>query len=136
MFPEIARAMQDDQMRKEFGARIKALRKQRKWTQKELATKLEVRLSQLNKYEAGVHVPPVEKLLLIAELYDTTIDYLVTGNHADDKPLHDTRLLERFRSLENFDLDDRETVVKLIDAMIAKKTMERTLEQFKGKTAR
>ncbi len=40
----------NDNIRKGFGLRIKELRKQKKWTQKELASKIDVRFPQLNKY--------------------------------------------------------------------------------------
>jgi len=64
--------MSDLELRKKLGSRIKKLRKQQKWTQKDLSAKIDVRFSQLNKYEAGLHVPPVEKLILLAEIYNTT----------------------------------------------------------------
>jgi len=40
----------------------------------------------------------------------------VTGNRSEDRPLHNIRLMERFKELEKFVADDRETVIKLIDA--------------------
>jgi len=116
----LAQMLNDSDLRKAFGGRIKTLRKQRGWTQKELAAKLDVRFAQLNKYESGLHVPPIEKLLALAEVFNTTIDYLVTGNETDDRPLHNTRLLERFKAATHFDAESQETVINLIDAMIVK----------------
>ena len=66
----------------------------------------------------------LDKLVLIAEVLDTTVDYLLTGNRSDERPLHNIRLLERFRSLEDFETEDKEAVVKLIDAMIVKNQVE------------
>ena len=51
--------MQNDDIRKAFGARLKNLRKKKKLTQKELAEKINVRFPQLNKYECGLHAPPL-----------------------------------------------------------------------------
>ncbi len=116
--------MQDDKLRAAFGARLKELRKQREWTQKELASKLGVRFSHLNKYEGGWHIPPADKLVQMAETLDVTIDYLLTGDGAEEKPLHNTRLLERFRALEAASQEDRETVIKLIDALIVRHRVE------------
>lgn len=48
----------------------------------------------------------------------------VTGNRSEDRPLHNIRLMERFKKLEKFVADDRETVIKLIDAMIVKQRVE------------
>jgi len=116
--------MLDNDIRKQFGLRIRRLRKQKKWTQKELAEKIDVRFPQLNKYEGGLHTPPMEKLIQLAEAFDTTVDYLLTGNRSEERPLHNFRLLERFRALEDFQAEDQEAVIKLIDAMIVKNQVE------------
>ena len=125
--------MGDMDIRKDFGLRIKALRKQKKWTQKELATKIDVRSPQLNKYECGLHAPPIEKLVTMAEIFDTTVDYLLTGDRADEKPLHNLRLLERFKAMEDFAAEDREAVLTLIDALIVKARVEGAIRPFEKK---
>ncbi|HEY7885301.1 MAG TPA: helix-turn-helix transcriptional regulator [Cellvibrionaceae bacterium] len=51
-------ALQDPDFRKAFGIRLKELRKQKRWSQKELAAKVEIRFQQLNKYESGLNLPP------------------------------------------------------------------------------
>lgn len=116
--------MQANEIRKEFGKRIKYFRQQRHLTQKEMAAKLEVALSQYNKYEYGLHVPPIEKLVLLADFFDTTIDYLITGSRTDDRVLNNTRFLKRFKELEGFDADDQEAMIKVLDAMIMKNKVQ------------
>lgn len=116
--------MLDSDIRKGLGLRIKELRKQHKWTQKELAAKLDMQFAQLNKYEGGLHAPPLDKIVELAEIFDTTVDYLLTGNRSDERPLHNLRLLERFKELEEVNAGDQETVIKLIDAMIVKNKVE------------
>jgi transcriptional regulator with XRE-family HTH domain len=106
------------ELRKQFGQRIKAQRRQKGWTQKELGAQLGVNYQQVNKYEAGLHSPPFEKLVELAELFETSIDYLVTGNQSAPRPLHHIRLWERFRTLEGLDHDDQESVIKVVDALI------------------
>jgi transcriptional regulator with XRE-family HTH domain len=110
-----------------FGARLKELRKKKGWTQKELASKVSIRFSQLNKYESGLHAPPLDKLVELAEVLDTDLDYLLTGNRSEGVPLRSTRLIERFRELEEFSSEDREAVLRLIDAMIVKRRVEGAL---------
>ncbi|MES9904933.1 MAG: helix-turn-helix transcriptional regulator [Sedimenticola sp.] len=119
--------MQDSEIRKAVGTRIKQLRKQKSWTQKELAKCIEGSYQQLNKYESGIHTPPLDKLIQLSKALDTTIDYLITGQVAEDMPLHNQRLLERFKLLESFNVSDKETVINLIDAMIAKQRMEQAM---------
>jgi transcriptional regulator with XRE-family HTH domain len=125
--------MATDQLRKKFGVRIKELRKNKKWTQKELANKIDVRFPQLNKDECGLHTPPMDKLVKLSEVFDTTIDYLLTGDRTDERPLHNLRLMERLQELEAFASEDQETVIKLIDAMIVKNKVEGAIKPFEKK---
>ena len=125
--------MVTDQLRKNFGIRIKELRKNKKWTQKELANKIDVRFPQLNKYECGLHTPPMDKLVKLSEVFDTTIDFLLTGDKTEERPLHNLRLLERLQELEQFASEDQETVIKLIDAMIVKNKVEGAIKPFEKK---
>jgi transcriptional regulator with XRE-family HTH domain len=133
MIRELTSIMQNKEILRGFGRRIKELRKQKKWTQKELAAKLDLRFAQLNKYECGLHVPPLKKIIQLAEIFDTTVDYLLTGDRSDERPLHNTRLLERFRALEDFQAEDQEAVIKLIDAMIVKHNVQGAVNPFDKK---
>ena len=119
--------MQDPEIRKALGAHMKKLRKQKGWSQKELAKRIDGSYQQLNKYESGLHSPPLHKLIQIAEALDTTIDYLILGQITGIEPIHSRRLFERFKVLESFEPNNQETVISLIDAMIAKQKMERAL---------
>ena len=115
--------MKDKDMRKAFGARLKTLRKNKKWTQKELANKLNIGLSQYNKYECGMHIPPIEKLIQISNLFDTTLDYLLKGNETDMTELHSIKLMKRFREMVNFDEEEQDAILQVLDAMIMKNKM-------------
>jgi transcriptional regulator with XRE-family HTH domain len=119
--------MHDDALRKAFGARLKNLRKQKNWSQKELATKVGIRFQQLNKYESALNIPPAETLIKLAHTLDVTIDYLLTGNPIEDSPLANLSLFKRFQVLEKFNQEDQNTVIKVIDAIIAKQRMETAL---------
>jgi len=130
MIEDLRLTMQDKGILREFGTRVKALRKQRRWTQKELASKVGVRSAQLNKYECGYHAPPVDRLIRLAELLDTTVDYLLSGEQTEASPLRSCRLLDRFRALEQFEAKDLEAVITLIDALIVKRRVEGVMNPF------
>ncbi|MFN7550502.1 MAG: helix-turn-helix domain-containing protein [Pseudomonadota bacterium] len=119
--------MQDTELRKAFGARLKALRKAKRWSQKELAGKVDIRFQQLNKYESGLNVPPADMLVKLADALATSVDYLLTGNASDESPLANSRLFKRFQHVEALSADDQETVIKIIDAMLAKQRVESAL---------
>ncbi len=126
---EILLAMQNNEgFRKAFGARLKQLRKQRHWSQKELANLVEIRFQQLNKYESGLNIPPAEMLIKLADALNTTTDYLLTGNPMEDSPLQDSSLFRRFQEMESFDKEDKATVINVIDAIIAKRRVEGALK--------
>ena len=119
--------MQNKSFGKALGSRLKQLRKQKRWTQKELAGKVEIRFQQLNKYESGLNIPPAEMLVKLADVLGTSVDYLLTGNPIEDSPLANSRLFQRFKMLEDMNPSDREAIITLIDAMIAKHQMEDAL---------
>jgi transcriptional regulator with XRE-family HTH domain len=127
MDQRITHLMQDSELRRAFGARVKQLRKQRHWTQKALARKVEIRFQLLNKYEGGQHIPSAETLIRLAEALDTSLDYLLTGNPVEDSPLASSRLFQRFKTLEGLAKEDQDAVITLIDAVIAKHRMEAAL---------
>lgn len=119
--------MQDSALRQAFGARVKQLRKEHGWSQKQLAGQLDIRFQLLNKYEGGLHIPPPETLIKLADTLGTTVDYLLTGNPQQELPNVDDSLFRRFQALARFDEEDKQTVIKLIDAMIAKQRMASAL---------
>jgi len=131
---DVLLTMQNEDFRKTFGARLKELRKQRRWSRKELAAKVDIRFQQLNKYESGLNLPPAEMLIKLADALATTVDHLLTGNPAEDIPLGNARLFRRFQAVEGFDSEDREAVIRLIDGMIAKQQMQTTLTSLDDQT--
>jgi transcriptional regulator with XRE-family HTH domain len=119
--------MQDEKLRKAFGARLKGLRKQKNWSQKELAALVDIRFQQLNKYESGLNIPPAGMLIKLADALNISLDYLLTGNVDEAEPLASSRLFRRFQELEGMNREDQETVMKVIDAMIAKQRIASAL---------
>lgn len=125
---------QNEDFRKNLGVRIKSLRKQKHWSQKALAGKVDIRFQQLNKYESGLNMPPAEMLIALADALEVTVDYLLTGNPASETPLSNNRLFKRFQELELFDKDDQDTVIKVIDAVIAKRRVEGAMQPVDKET--
>jgi transcriptional regulator with XRE-family HTH domain len=122
--------MQDDALRKALGARLKALRKDKRLSQKELAAPLGVRYQLLNKYESGLNTPPAEMLVKLADALGTSVDYLLTGNPLDEAKLGSSRLYRRFLALEGLAEPDREAIIKVIDAMVVKHQTRQIVEEI------
>ena len=66
-----------------IGKTIAALRKEKGWTQVELAEKLQVSDKAVSKWEKDDAFPSVEFFPALAELFGVSIDYLMTGKKAE-----------------------------------------------------
>ena len=56
---------------------LKQLRKSRGYTQVQLQIKTGIEQSLLSKFENGERVPPTETLILLADFYGVSIDYIL-----------------------------------------------------------
>lgn len=57
--------------------KIQILRRDREWSQDELAEKLEVSRQSVSKWESGKALPDSEKILALAKLFDVSTDFLL-----------------------------------------------------------
>lgn len=109
-----------------MGERIQQLRKNTGLTQADLAKKIGISHTQMARYEIKGVQPPANTLKKLADVFDTTVDYLVSGDK-DEKvkdSLKDAELLQQFKAVEQFADDDKSVVKKLIDAFIVKKQLQ------------
>lgn len=59
------------------GQRIKELREECRLTQYQFADKIGLKKSVISKYERGESFPAPEKLVIIADFFNTSVDYLL-----------------------------------------------------------
>lgn len=59
-----------------FSHRLKKLRKEAKKTQAEMANYIEINRSTYGEYERGVITPPLDKIKLLADYFNVSVDYL------------------------------------------------------------
>ncbi|MCE4048736.1 MULTISPECIES: helix-turn-helix transcriptional regulator [Bacillaceae] len=69
--------MKNNQFAGELVNRLKELRLKRDWTIKHTAEKIGIGASMYSGYESQLRLPPMELLSKIAEVFDTTTDYLL-----------------------------------------------------------
>lgn len=60
-----------------FGSILEELRKDRKMTQKELSEVIFVTTGTISNYENDRYLPDIEKLIMLADYFNVTIDYLL-----------------------------------------------------------
>jgi len=63
----------------EFNNKLYELRKQKGFSQEELANRLNVSRQTISKWEVGDSTPDMEKLVAISDLFEVSLDELVKG---------------------------------------------------------
>ena len=66
-----------------IGQRITTLRKEKNISQTELAGLLSVSRQAVSKWEQGLSSPDTTKLIQLAEILGTEVEYLATGTHPE-----------------------------------------------------
>jgi len=87
-----------------FHEKLQDLRKNRGFSQEELAERLSVSRQAISKWESGSAYPEIEKLVQLSEIFGVTLDSLMkegpieygrgsgrSGGHAEDFPFHRPR---------------------------------------------
>lgn len=57
--------------------RLKEIREDKDYKQIEIAEYLKITQAQYSRYEMGINTIPIEKIAMLAKLYDTSVDYLL-----------------------------------------------------------
>lgn len=73
-----------------LGERLKQLRDEFGFDQKEMGRKLNITSSAYGYYEQGRNEPPLETLVKIAEIFNVTTDYLLGRSDIRENPVYYT----------------------------------------------
>ena len=105
--------------------RLKALRQEKKLSQQKLADKIGILQQSIHGYENGFHEPDIATLKLLADFFETSVDYLI-GNtdirhkietvHPFDLNDNEAALIEKYRQLKP---NARNSVMNMIDALLS-----------------
>lgn len=68
----------------DLGLRLKELRKTKRMTQRQVATRLNMGISTISGYENNTKTPSLEALVDLARLYNVSTDYLLG---VDNRPM-------------------------------------------------
>lgn len=86
--------------------KIMILRKQKGWSQEQLAERLEVSRQAVSKWESGASVPDLDKILRLSDLFGVSTDYLLRDDQereevisGEDEPGEEDHSKERKVSL-------------------------------------
>lgn len=70
---------------KKIGKFIQELRKEKGWTQEDLASKLSTVRETVSKWERGLYIPNIEVLLILQDLFNVTINEILYGERKNEK---------------------------------------------------
>jgi transcriptional regulator with XRE-family HTH domain len=74
---------------------LSELRKKRKWSLQDTADQLGIAKSTYAGYESGYREPSLQSLSQIADLFDTTVDYILGRTNEEQDSLEITNLLKK-----------------------------------------
>lgn len=64
---------------------LRAIRKQKKYSQLKVAMDLSISREALSYYENGKRSPDIDMLVRMSQYFNTSIDYLITGKEFHNK---------------------------------------------------
>ena len=97
-----------------FSVRLKAMRKDRKERQEDIAKLLKVQRTTVGEYERGNIVPPIDKIKILADHFEVSVDYLMGNtNFRTHEERQEQNALDVCKSLKAI-LDDLENQQALL----------------------
>lgn len=109
---------------------LKALRKARGWSQADLAHRTGVHITHVSRVETGKYLPAIDFVMKTAKAFGVSLDQLL--GDLEEQPeitIEDKDLAERVRLLESLAKDERDALVKVIDAVLTKHRIQQILEK-------
>ncbi len=106
-----------DMLNMSFPERVVTLRKQKSWTQQQLAEQVGVRVLQIRRYESGASQPTLDAIRRLALALGVTTDELIFDK--DERgPDDDLRL--QFEALTRFTPEEKKIAKAVLESLILK----------------
>jgi transcriptional regulator with XRE-family HTH domain len=108
-----------------LGDRIRQLRKEAGWSQADLGDKIGTDSQRVSRYETGKITPSLDAIIRIAQALNISIDHLLIDD-IPRRPLHaaENNLGDRLASLNELSEDDLNSLLHMLDALIAKNRLK------------
>ena len=99
----------------DLGSKITTLRKNKGWSQDQLAKAIDSSLSIIGKYERNENQPSIEMAVKMAKVFNVTLDYLL-GQGEFSK--FDKETIKRIEHIEKMDDNTKTILFDVIDTYI------------------
>ena len=100
-----------------FGKKLSECRKDKSFSQAQLAKKIGSYHSIIGKYERDEVKPTIDVVKKLADALSTTVGYLL-GETEEVELLKDPTMLKRLNDIAKFSNNDKEHILYTLDAMI------------------
>lgn len=98
-----------------IGGKIALLRKEKNWSQGDLAERIEASREIIGKYERNENLPSIEMTLKMAKAFGVTVDFLLgEGEYA----AYDKDTIDRLKNIQKMDADTQGVLFNVIDTYI------------------
>ena len=106
-----------------LGSKITELRKQKGWSQSELARQIDVSREIVGRYERNDAVPSIEVAKRMAGAFEVSLDFLV-GNTEQEV---DKDTLKRLQEINRLSEENKKMVYTFLDSFITKIKLQSVL---------
>lgn len=100
--------------------KLKMLRDATGLSQKSVAAELHLDYKRYNHYETGRSEPDIATLILLADYFGVTVDYLI--GHEKEPTVKDDGLTETERAFISLSSEQRQDVLRYMEFLIAKES--------------
>lgn len=109
---------------------LKRIRKEKGWSQTELAEKIGAHLTHVSRVERGKYTPTIDFVAKAAKALGVSLDFLVAEDveGLQEVRVEDKDLADRLRLLETLETLERDALITVMDSMLTKHRMRKLLE--------
>jgi len=110
--------------------KIRKLRKEKGFSQQQLADMLDIHLSHINRLENGHAQPSIEVLKKLINIFEVSADYLLDNNSDSfEIKIGNKNLADKIRLIDKLEEKDQQALIQVIDSMLTKQKMKELLNQ-------
>ncbi len=118
-----------------FSEKLSRLRRDKGFTQEELAKRIGVGVAQMRRYEKGASSPTLEVIKNMAKTLGVSSDELIFDENEGvaSARILDRKLLEQFEMLSKMNPHDKEAVMTILESVILKNRIQEVLHPMSDK---
>jgi len=102
-----------------IGARIRALRERKGWSQGKLAERLKAHPQNVSQIERGARGVSLQQVVRLARILEVSTDEILGEREQDSGLGSDRRLLRRLRRIQELPPKRRDALLKMIDGALS-----------------